>query len=249
MKKEEHKLYKLTIHSEGKRFEFKLPTQKDCDKFFLSQIDLYTMRFDNKEDFLLSLKKQLNEANINNLEDAEILIEYKKNNKVKALKPVFSDKLYLARFATNAKTHVPLDASIFFHKKFTLKMGNGVLYRYIFDNNIIPNNVKDIFDNYFYKGKQEMEVQKKLSSYFQIRKILLSLEKCSFMPSKYALYHEYVDELKEISNMAIQSDFGDEHLENLYKKKDYEEIYNKYDIDKLDEMGALEHVSSSSLKK
>lgn len=216
------------------------------EKNFLSGIDLYTIRFDNKKDFLESLDKtELALSGIDNINKAQVYIKYQANKKTQKLAVAYSDKLYLVDYARDTKTEVRNEKAEPFATNFIRQMHRGTFWRYVEDNNLINKRLKTLLVDVVYDKKnfQKPKLIKELSNYKVIRRLLVGLEKYQFQEKKYEIYFKDIEDqtFEKVEDKIV--DFGDEDLENLYRQKDFEEIYNTKTLDELESMGAIEDIA------
>lgn len=156
---------------------------KEKEKLSLTEIDSFTLNFDCRENLLFYMQKIGYD-----FYNSKFIIEYKNNNQIKKINPVFSDQETLKEFALNnqGSYKIKKDAAYYKYLYYIIRdiAGNHDLIRYLVKNNYMSSWLYENVTRYNISISTDVEaahiymtrIKKELTKYKVVRDIEVGIK-------------------------------------------------------------------------
>ncbi|MDD2181128.1 MAG: hypothetical protein PHW32_02035 [Bacilli bacterium] len=218
----------------GDKFEF------GRENYLLSEIDKFTLNYNNKEELADDIKQIYGYDVPHN----KFYIKYKENKEERYLKIAYKDLEILRQYAEISKTKIDIGPEYKkFYNHFMINISKGRFYRYMVDNNYINTRLHKLVDEYIYESKiyREKEIYEHLRNYRVIRDYIFGITeynkqninetaKISFDSIKGKVLKEENIDSPIIKKTSVKLSTDDSFLNSL---TDRDDIAKYYDLDQL----------------
>jgi len=216
--------YQLVVSQNEKKVV--IPTNEETEKDFLSQIDLYTMPYENQKDFLYHHRELLAKYNIVDEKNCYVSVNYQMNKEEKQLDAAFSEHKYLRQFAENAETYMDETTGKMFAEEVMRQMHNGILFREVLSLRVVDSYLTDLILDFVYEGKtgNRNQIVDNLKRYKTARWFLTAVKKLEKQSNRQLfcypekIYEEELEKPVITSEQASIFDYGIEKPRKLVKR-------------------------------
>ncbi len=149
--------YQLIVSQKEK--QVKIPTNEESEKDFLSQIDLYTLPYENQADFLYHHRELLAANGIHDFEHCYVSVNYQMNKKEQQLDAAFADRKYLRQFAEGAATYMDEQTGKMFANEVMKQIYNGIVLRQLLSEKVVDSYLTELINDFVYENAKQNEAQ------------------------------------------------------------------------------------------
>lgn len=224
-------------------------------KATLSTIDLYTINFENVNNFLQTLSYNKEISNILNTNNYQVFIKYRNQRKIKTLKPAFQNCAILNDYASPNNTYVENKKIDYFMNLYKNFIANGVLYRYLKENQLINEYLLTNIQEFIYSKSIGTEdpyylnrIKMELIKYKNIRDLIVGIIECEQKYDKVFLKKSR-NQQSTLLNDSINIETDNSFLNEVLAKGNYEAVFNYHSLEELEANGTINYATISEKSK
>ncbi len=216
--------YELIVnHPSGRKVLISM--NEEYEKDFLSEIDLYTMAYQNQAEFLYHHRDILLQEGISDFEKCYISVNFQYNEETRKENPVFADKKYLRQFAEGAETYMEPETGKMFCDAVFKQMLSGPVAHELLNDKLLDKYLRDAIYEYIFFEQTDYHKERitdNLKRYKTVRRFLPVIKKIESMAERKIFHYQekqYEDDLEKRVTTSDQASIFEYGIEETKTKK------------------------------
>lgn len=249
--------YTLALITENESIDLIIPTAHNTLNY-LTNIDLFTIKFNSEKDIVNFYKHELINRGININEVRRVAITYnnslnqtaseKMSNQKKQISVVCKDKEILANYALAGTSKIDQSKIEEFFDLFMKNIPKGKFYRHLKDLNLINTRLNYMLEESIYAGKTiyNKKIQEEISRYKVARGIIMGILSYEKKYDTTIIKKQVKNNHPEEKPNLLSIETNDEYLDYLIAQGEINQILESYSLEELEAHGLINLIADSS---